>query len=218
LYAITLTSLLLLAAAGLMRAPRRARRIYIAFVAVLPMLLLVLAGSFFGFRVLGRHCTPFLPVLLFILSLGLVSACSGKVIFKVLAAAFLLLTLVSCLLIRFAPRHEKDDYRDAAKAANIAISLGHTVWWSASGDGASYYHLPLAARLGEEGRALPLLNPTPELLSTLPVPDLVIMTSRLDLYDNRGALVNYIRNNPYTIVGSFPAFVLWQRKTNSPPP
>jgi hypothetical protein len=189
------------------------KRIALAFVAVLPMLLLLAAGSFLGFLVLGRHCTPLMPGLLFVLTLGLVSASSQPHwIFKLLVAGFLILSLCSCLSLRFARRHEKDDYRDAAQTANAALARGQSVWWSAADDGAVYYHLPLSGVPGIAGAAILVLNPTPQSLSALPPPDLVI-TSKPDLYDNQEAVAKYVRNNPYQQVAAFPAFTVWQRKT-----
>lgn len=197
------------------RIHHKRKLIGLSLIILLPLLLLAVAGYFLGFRILARHCTPLLPVLFFILSIGLVPVYSGsRFVFRFRNLAFVALSLFSCLSLRFAVRHAKDDYRDAAQAANTALVRGQKVWWSASDDGATYYRVPLAAGTEEQGRALLLLNPTPETLTTLPAPDWVI-TSKPDLYDNREALVQYLRNNPYTKVSAFPAFAVWERKTES---
>jgi hypothetical protein len=211
-YALAMFSIFLLALPRLFHAPALAKKTALAFAILLPMLLLVGAGYFLGFLVLARHCTPLLPALFFLLSVGLVSACaSGRPVFKFAAGVFLILSFCSCLSLRFAARHAKDDYRDAAQAANAALSRGEKVWWSASDDGAAYYQVPLAAA-PEQGRAVLVLNPTPQSLSARPAPDLVI-TSKPDLYDNQKALEKYVRDNPYTQIATFPAFAVWQRKS-----
>jgi len=214
LYALTLGSLFIFAAARLLRPPLLEKRIALALVTLLPMLLLLVAGYFLGFLVLARHCTPVISVLLFMLGFGIHSACSrGGVFFKFLVAAFLALSLFSCLSLRFALRHEKDDYRDAAQAARTALDRAQKVWWSAAEDGGAYYHVPLSAEPDKAGAAFLVLNPTPQALSVFPSPDLVI-TSKPDLYDNQEALAKYVHNNPYTQIAVFPAFAVWQRKSS----
>ena len=60
-----------------------------------------------------------------------------------LLEAYLLLSLCSCLSIRFAARHQRDDYRDAAQTAINALRQHQVVWWSADSGCAQYYKLPL---------------------------------------------------------------------------
>lgn len=213
LFALTLFSLLALWLPRMIRRPGLPKRLALAFVVVLPLLLLTLAGHFVGFLVLSRHCTPLMPAILFVFSLALCSACSsGRASLKILSVAFLVLSLLSCLSIRFAARHQKDDYRDAARTALAALDQGKKVWWSADDYGAAYYHLLVAAAPGETGHALLLLNPAPQTLATLPAPDVVVL-SKPDLYDNQQALQNYVSNNPYSQIATLPAFAVWQRKT-----
>ena len=215
LYAVTLLPLFLLAALRIIRGPGSAKKISLGLIVLLPLALLLPAGYFLGFLVLARHCTPLMPALFFGLSLGLVRAgASNRMIIKLLAAAFLVLSLFSCLSLRFAFRHEKDDYRDAAQAAITALRHGQRVWWNAADDGAFYYHVPLSALPDIADAATLVLNPTPQALATFPPPDLVIITSKPDLYDNQQALAKYVRNNPYTRIVTFPAFAVWQRKSS----
>jgi len=215
LYTLAIGAVLFLGMRRIFRSPRPARGMVLSIVALLPLLMLAIAGYFLGFLMLGRHCAPLLAALSFVLSLGIAAAFSARnCILKACACAWLILSVISCLSLRFANRHEKDDYRDAAKIAIAALHLGQKVWWSAGEDGALYYHLPLAVAPGQAGSALSVLNPTPESLSALSPPDLIVITTKPDLYDNQGALAKYVRNNPYAQTAACPAFVVWQRKND----
>ena len=212
-YAFAVCAILWLGMRRVYNSPRPVRGMGLVLIALLPAMMLAAAGYFLGFLMLGRHCAPLLAGLLFLLSLGIAAAFSTRNwIFKTCAGTFVLLSVVSCLSLRFARRHEKDDYRDAAKAAIAALHLGQKVWWSASEDGAVYYHLPLANGPDQLGRALLVLNPTAESLAA-PAPPDVVIASKADLYDNQGALAKYVSDNPYTQTANFPAFAVWQRKS-----
>ncbi len=214
LYAITALGVLFMSARCIYLSGGLTKKVGLTFVILLPGLVLAAAGYRLGFLVLARHCTPILPVLLFLFSLGIApSGSRSNLVFKACAGAFVILSLVSCLSLRFAKRHEKDDYRDAAQAANAALQRGQKVWWSAADDAAQYYHLPLAVVPGEQGRALLVLNPTSQTLATLPTPDVVI-TSKPDLYDNLNTVSNYVQSNSFAQTAAFPAFAVWQRKTS----
>ena len=170
---------------------QRVRGMGLVLVGLSPAILLAVAGYFLGFLMLGRHCAPLSAGLSFVLSLGMAAAFSARnCLLKGCACAFLILSVVSCLSLRFAQRHEKDDYRDAARAAIAALHLGQKVWWGAGEDGALYYHLPVAQTPDQPGRALLILNPTPESLAALVPPDMLIITTKPDLYDNQGALAS----------------------------
>jgi hypothetical protein len=179
-----------------------------------PSALLLLAGVALHFRVLGRHFIPLLPVVWFLLCKDLFS---GSRFRNLTGVIFFILSLASCLSLRFASRHEKDDYRDAAVTANSALSRGQKVWWNASDDGAAYYHLSLATEAAGQGRALLILNPTLQSLSSFLAPDVIITTSKPDIYDNQHAIERYIRNNPYVQTATYPAFSVWQRKSSQAP-
>jgi len=184
----------------------------LALLSVLPLGLLMLAGHFLGFRILGRHCAPLISVWLLVVGAGIHSAFrSGSIWLKAAAVLFVALSLCSCLSLRYAQRHRKDDYRDAAAAAKSALARGMRVWWSAADDGANYYGLPLSNGAGESGRAILVLNATAQSVSALPQPDIVI-SSKPDLYDNQHAVENFVRGASYRAVASFPAFTVYERR------
>ena len=93
--------------------PRRLLAVVLMVAA--PLLIIGALGIVTHFRVLGRHATPLLPMLLLVLAFGILRlAQRSPRLGRALAGLFLICCLGSTLMIRFAPRHEKDDYRTAA--------------------------------------------------------------------------------------------------------
>ena len=210
LYGAVIFDLLILGGWQIYRSQTRRRLLSLGAVITLPMLTILGAGLTQHFRVLGRHFTPLLPVVLFILCLGLSARWSRRHwISKPLVFAFVILSVISCVSFRLAARHQKDDYRDAAAYANRALQSGQVVWWNAGREGAVYYQVPITDAPGKKARALWLMNPTPSTLAGLPVPELIV-ASKPDVYDGRGAAAEYLRQNHYLKLATLPAFTIWQ--------
>ena len=211
LYAVATATLI--GAAVLEEVRRRNRRpLVLALACAVPAVFILGVGYVAHFRVLGRHFTPLLPALLLLLASGLAALWSQRSAWaKGLALLFCLLSLGSCLSLRFLPRHEKDNYRAAATLARTALRNGQTVWWSAAEEGARYYRVPLAAGSSQAGAAWLVLNPVRETLAPLPVPQ-VIITSKPDIYDSQMALAEYVREQHFEPVARFAAFIVWGRR------
>ena len=211
-YALVMGGLLWLAVSRLCRSQFHARWLGLALVLVLPMALLLGAGYFLDFKILGRHLTPISPVLFCLLSLGLANGGSGRHWWsRCVTGIFLILSLASCFSFRFSARHEKDDYRDAAAAANAALRRGQRVWWSADAYGAAYYHLPLITGKNVAAGAFAVQNIKPGELPHFPAPD-VIVASKPDIYDSHGVLAGYyLRHGSYMKSATFQAFTIWER-------
>lgn len=188
---------------------RRKRLCWIlAFALVLGFILAV--GVTVRFRVLGRHCAPLLPLVLFVLGSGIAALLKRRDWTGRLAvAAFVGLSLISCLSLRFSERHAKDDYRGAAAMGCEALAHGQTVWWNAQNEGAILYHLPLTEQPAEPGRAFFLMNPEKGFERGLPKPDLVL-TSKADLFDSNGALADFLARAGFRRTANFAAFTAWQ--------
>jgi hypothetical protein len=169
-----------------------------------PLLLIGALGVATHFRVLGRHATPLLPLLLMGLAFGLVRLMRLR-LGRWVAGLFLLGCLGSSLLIRFAPRHEKDDYRGTADRAKSAAESGQQVWWNAEKFGASYY------RIADHPRIALVINATKESLQAQPEPDLIV-ASRPESYDNTGAVADYVQKRDYRLVETRPPFTFWIRR------
>jgi hypothetical protein len=191
--------------------PEPAKRVRaLALAVALPALLLLGVGVAAHFRVLGRHCTPLMPIWIGLLGLGL-AALWGRVggLGRAVVAAYLIFGLCSCLSIRLAVRHQRDDYRDAARTANTALGQNQAVWWNADDDGARYYQTPLDTDSRGGKRATLIINPTAAFLAGQPKPDVVI-ASKADIYDHTGALAEYLTHNHYQVSEKLPAFTIWR--------
>ena len=180
----------------------------LAFALVLGFILAV--GVTVRFRVLGRHCTPLLPLVLFVLGSGIAALLKRRDwAGRLVVVAFVGLSLVSCLSLRFSDRHAKDDYRGAAAIGREALARGETVWWSAEKYGAIVYHLPLTEQPAEPGQAVLLINPEKGFERDRPKPDLVL-TSKVDLYDSNGTLADYLARAGFHRTTTLTAFTAWR--------
>jgi hypothetical protein len=176
----------------------------IAIASTIATVFLLAAGYQLHFRVLARHFTPIVVIWLLLCGAGIheLSHRNGKI--RIVAWAFLFFSVVSCLQLRFAHRHAKDDYRGAAKLARNADAQGKKVWWNADANGASYYGATSSKRV------VVLINPVVEELRALPAPDVVIV-SKPDLYDLSAGVTDYLRDGGYRKVSALPAFSIWER-------
>ncbi|MEO5802629.1 MAG: hypothetical protein ABIR24_03800 [Verrucomicrobiota bacterium] len=176
-----------------------------------PSLLILLAGLMMHFRVLGRHFTPLICVVFLVLGAGLVQLWrqlgSGG---KVVVVGFFVLIFSSSLMVRLSPRHEKDNYRQAARFAKELLAQNAVVWWNADRMGAEYYNVPLATNANALGqKALLIINPGDEIAS-LPKADLII-SSRPDVFDSQGTVINYLKQENFQAKTNLPAFILWEQ-------
>jgi hypothetical protein len=188
---------------------RRARSCWIILF-VLVAGLILMTGRVVHFRVLGRHCAPVLPLLLFVLGKGvivLVQRRGRRGLLPVIV--FFGLSLASCLLLRFSERHARDDYRGAAALGRQALSRHEVVWWNADPQAAAVYHLSVTTQIDASNAALFLVNPTNGFGQGLPKPDLVL-SSKPDVYDNQGALADYLARAGFKRSATLAAFSAWR--------
>ena len=177
-----------------------------------PPIFILTVGWIAHFRVLGRHLAPFMPIWLLLLTLGLAALWTRKTgATRVIVVAFCVLSLFSCLSVRFSPRHEKDNYRAAAAIAKTTLGSGKPVWWNAAEEGARYYAVPIAEHAESDPKALFIMNPTRQSLDVLPVPNLIV-ASKPDVYDTDAALGNYLHDRGFSPTAEYAAFVIWEKK------
>ncbi len=185
------------------------RFLLLIFLLATPPVLLAAVGVTVRFRMLGRHLTPFLPVLWVFLSLGIAVLWRRGLFGKLAGSSFFLLALLSCLSLRFDERHNKDDYRGAAARAREAQAKGEVVWWAADGAGGRYYGLPTIEK-NVSTNVLLVVNVSPADLLPLPAPDLIAV-SKPDTYDRSGAVTRYTIERYYSRE-ELPAFTIYRRK------
>jgi hypothetical protein len=188
--------------------PTRRDWLFWEIAAGIPFLAVAMAGYAGQIRLLGRHFTPLLPFILAFLAIGLNRLLLSGLTGRLIAAVTLLLYLTSALQIRFAPRHQRDDYRDAAAEAKEAIRTGKTVWWAADTQTAFYYGLsPKLPGLSLAPAARPLQRLSP--------PDLVYL-SKPDIYDADGRITSYLREHNFIAAREIQAFQIFEKAPGSP--
>ena len=178
---------------------------FLGFAVVLPVLLVLVAGYLGHMRLLGRHLTPLLPFLLAFLAIGVHRLAVAGGWARGTAIAILIILLISAVQIRFAPRHQRDDYRSAAALARQALQHGETVWWAADPSTAAYYNVPLTSQRLILSSSLAKSS---SLMGKLP--DLVCL-SKPDIYDSDGKIAHYLRDNGFTAIRKFQAFRIFAR-------
>jgi hypothetical protein len=211
LFAATVFILAAMGARDLRRRLGGRKFLGLTLAALLPAGMILAAGALLHFRVLGRHLAALSPVVFLILAAGVLAAWRRGKAGKIIVAVFFAGYLASSLSLRFAARHEKDDYRGAAVIANTALADGRTVWWNALPDGAVYYRLPLAEAGADDRGARALVNPARETLAAMERPDVVI-ASRQDVFDASGALAEFLAREHYRQRAGLTAFTVWERK------
>lgn len=197
----------------------RAKRaiIFLGGSTLFAVLLLLLIGILKDFRVLGRHLMPAFPFM----CLGL--AWTLKKFWQRWqnAATFLMilgavLWFCSSLDIRLAGRHDKDDYRSAAKMARSAIQEEGIVWWAADSAAAEYYGLKVlpasefatTGNVGSNAVTGIIGSLNDQDYDRLPFPKLVIL-SKPDIYDRTSSLGTWITDHGFKKIGAASAFTFY---------
>lgn len=180
---------------------------------ILPCFFLIIAGKLMHFRVLGRHFAPLVLFVSVLIAAGMRSLWESKRTLRKACACVMVAGLVySCLQIRCAPRHFKDDYRKAARIAQTAKKAGMVVWWAADVESALYYGIRFNEAMGmNTGRVLLMSNATTETIKSASASHIVIL-SKKDIYDRHALLDKYLRDNKSKLIESFSAFTIWRAR------
>jgi hypothetical protein len=189
--------------------PARRRAIFLAV--LIPTAFTFSVGYLRHFLVLARHLMPLFPFILAALTVSLSRIWErGRPLGRALAVLAIVMLTVSSLEIRFAYRHRRDDYRDAAADAIAALRHGEKVWWAADSGALDYYNIPATSDPPEPGQAWMLWNVPQTQLETQPLPDLIVYT-KPDLFDRAGTLAAYIAQHHYHQAASYPAITTWRK-------
>jgi hypothetical protein len=209
---VLFAGVLAIAARALVRRPDF-RRLAAAAVCypILPLCFLMALVLLKGWQPAARHFTPASPVVVLAVALALAAAWGEKSKWLIgWTTAFTLLWLVSSLEVRFAPRHRRDDYRDAAQAGREALAGGKRVWWVAAKYAGEYYGLSQTSDPKDVSRALLVYRPDSQYLANLPNPDVVILTKPV-LFDTTGAIIAYLQARHYRQTETLQAFSIWEK-------
>lgn len=194
--------------------PRRTSRMEVSLLPALmgaAIVCVLLVGIFGGFRVLGRHLMPIMPLLLLGFSiLAYILWNQRTILSRLIVISMLAMMLSSALAQRIAPRHAKDDYRRAAAIANAALHNNKVVWWVADGAAAFVYQAPIGHTKSPD-RAWLVQNPSWSDLCSQPTPDIII-SSKPDIFDSQGTVARYIAENHFSPAQKFQAFTILKRE------
>ena len=195
------------------------RRIWLWAMTVLlsATLLLLILGMVKNFRVLGRHLSPLEPAVLWVLACGVRDLWLRNRYWQAVALVFILLNLSSALELRFAWRHVKDDYRDAAAVAIAANRQGKQVWWCADGNSGLYYGVPLAplhqlSAPGQVWEAIDKPLDTLKLLISNETPADVVILSKPEIYDGHRVVCSYLTDHHFLLSQTYPAVTIWKKQ------
>ncbi|HUF64332.1 MAG TPA: hypothetical protein VMN36_19805, partial [Verrucomicrobiales bacterium] len=201
------------------------RRVFAALLlSAPPFLFLVLLNVMQDFRFLGRHLTPALVVVVVWLACAFRSALFSFA-GKIASSSSLLLLAVSCLTLRFHPRHANEDYQGAAEVARAALRNGDHLWWLAAPKALDYYGLrdlvpesnyaedltsPLQTSPGGVLRTgfdvTLLLNPE---FAPADLPDLMLISRPSD-YDPAGIVRTFLTQSGYHVAKRLHIFEVYK--------
>jgi hypothetical protein len=173
---------------------------------IVPILILIPVSLITGFQLLGRHFSPAIPAVLLPLALSLSSGIRSPSLGFAAGAISVLILLTSSLILRFHPKHERDDYRIASDIAFTALAEGKRVLWQADMNATRYY----AFRRG----GMPLVNAIQQLEADPPgllFADLVIINRP----DFRFRGIDYrkeLEKNDFVPQQSFTGFEIWKTR------
>lgn len=177
---------------------------------VLPNVILLTTLFFMAQRPLPRQFLPALPVLILAMAAVIQLAFAGKsTLWRFSAVALPVLWLGSSLNLRWLPIHAKDDYRDASAIAAAALRENKEVWWAA--DSATAYIYLHGLKLEDvPGRLWNMQGPDWNDIR-FKFPPRVIIISKPDIYDPRGAVARYAAENQFVPALRLQAFTILMR-------
>jgi hypothetical protein len=190
---------------GLRFWPPRSLTLYGFF--LLPGAFMIAIGYFENVRVLPRHLTPLMPLVVYFASRLLAECWTRGAISRYLVAVFLLTSLASSYQIRFSARHRRDDYRHAAMLAKRERLLGNQVLWEADVQNAIYYGV-IRSDERDTGCEMVLLGDGD--LPRRAKPNSIVLFSKPDIYDRGGRVRRFLDMNNYRLEEQFAAFQLWR--------
>ena len=160
----------------------------------------MLIGIFVGMVILaliakwpfwGRHLAPVLPIYCLLLS-QMVIAVQQKKWGLIAVGLCVLLTGWSSLLLRFSPRHAREDYRQAVELAK-QYGESHRVWWVAHGPAAEFYGMEFVSSTNMTG----VVNICQSaVIDIRTLPDLVLI-NRPEATDSSGRIREFLRGNDF---------------------
>ena len=187
----------------------------------IPVFTTIITGYMTGWRVLGRHLIPATALYALLVGFGLSHLLASQ---KRWATGWAFTVVTVILLSAFsyqAPRHTKEDYRQASAMAMGYAKEGKSVWWAANEEGGQFYGLSVqrpTAHLVEgdcklfhaTGNVVYVGNLESICLAKLEPPEIVIL-SRPDIFDQENILSDTVGEYGYQPAFSPQGFKVWKR-------
>jgi hypothetical protein len=185
--------------------PTRRTTVVLASV-FLPVALVFAIGYQQHVRVSPRYLTPAFPLILIGQTLA-ADKLWRRTWGKTLIALFAGLLLISALEVRFAGRHAKEDYRQAAALTKNMIKQGAVVYWAADVQTAIYYGV-IEEKERDAGSDRVVLHTQIDAARRLEQCDVVVL-SRTDVYDAAGTCRQFIRDQQFRSARIYQGFVIY---------
>jgi hypothetical protein len=183
---------------------------------LLPVLFIFAVGLVVHWPALPRHFIPLVSLFNLLYAFGLAWWWRRRFVGMAVTLISIIIMGYSSFSVRYAPRHEKDDYKHAAELAATELARDGRVWWVADIRGPYYYGIPVSdERDSPDAKHIPgvqinVSEKTSFFLSAQESPTLVLL-SRPESYDRQNVVSNYLSFHKYRLVESFPAFSAWRR-------
>ena len=192
--------------------PARLQVLVVGGIAAVSAGCLIALALFVRFPFWGRHLAPVFPFFcaLVVLAVRSLVEAPSRAPARVGALVFGLLLFSSSLLLRFSPRHGRDDYRGAVALARTLAGAGHIIWWAADVRTARYYRLQVQNAVALDGRMHHVSGLTAEELAARPEPT-VIFVSKPDAYDPGRVVTTYAAERGYRTTQRLNAFRVLER-------
>lgn len=144
-------------------------------------------------RLLGRHLTPLVPLVMFAIAVGVDEQVKSSALAEKIAGfASLALILVSGVLMVSADRHSRDDFRAATLLATAVGNKDIRVQWIGPDLGFEYYSRP--PQTPKSGRNIDFLRRTKPLRTEPPG---LILLNRPEEFDSEGLLPKELSRGTY---------------------
>ncbi|MEI6674201.1 MAG: hypothetical protein WCO57_03380 [Verrucomicrobiota bacterium] len=177
-----------------------------------PLIILLSLVVLKDFRLLGRHLVPLEILMILLCGTGTSTAAFGivrqfgpwyKRIGSLLPLLVIACGLASGLSLRFAQRHRKDDYREAARIARQAMTEGRPVIWIADRCTGYFYGLNEQHVGWQPWR------------QNMPVPILMgnecVLLNKPDIYDSKASFAELLKTHQFKPIAELTAFTIFER-------
>jgi hypothetical protein len=153
---------------------------------IVPIMILYFLGVFQGIRALPRYAITSFPAFAVVTAFFASEVWRSKTSGKFVVVSLAVLLGISSINLRWSPRHEKDNYREASAIAVEINKLNKTILWGADQDTGWYYGIDFKATHPDTGNPLVHIWSNPNLdINNFPE---IIFLSKKDVYDGSGKI------------------------------